>query len=328
MQRHSLCPGFLNGGGCSLRAVVVFAKRATDVWCTRGDGIKDDIRATDVWCTRGDGIKDDIRATDVWCTRGDGIKDDIRATDVWCTRGDGIKDDIVSVPGISQRRRMFAPRVCPGFLNGGGCSLRAVVVFAKRATDVWCTRGDGIKDDIRATDVWCTRGDGIKDDIVSVPGISQRRRMFAPRVCPGFLNGGGCSLRAVVVFAKRATDVWCTRGDGIKDDIRATDVWCTRGDGIKDDIVSVPGISQRRRMFAPRVCPGFLNGGGCSLRAVVVFAKRATDVWCTRGDGIKDDIRATDVWCTRGDGIKDDIVSVPGISQRRRMFAPRGRGFR
>ncbi|KAM7288057.1 hypothetical protein ISCGN_031746 [Ixodes scapularis] len=327
----AVCPGFLNGGGCSFRAIVVFAKRATDAWCTRGDGIRDDIRATDAWCTRGDGIRDDIRATDAWCTRGDGIRDDIRATDAWCTRGDGIRDDIVSVPGISQRRRMFVPRdLCPGFLNGGGCSFRAIVVFAKRATDAWCTRGDGIRDDIRATDAWCTRGDGIRDDIVSVPGISQRRRMFVPRdLCPGFLNGGGCSFRAIVAFAKRATDAWCTRGDGIRDDIRATDAWCTRGDGIRDDIVSVPGISQRRRMFVPRdLCPGFLNGGGCSFRAIVAFAKRATDAWCTRGDGIRDDIRATDAWCTRGDGIRDDIVSVPGISQRRRMFVPRDRGFR
>ncbi|KAM7298853.1 hypothetical protein ISCGN_019421 [Ixodes scapularis] len=154
--------------------------------------------------------------------------------------------------------------------------------------------------------------------------------MFVPRdLCPGFLNGGGCSFRAIVVFAKRATDAWCTRGDGIRDDIRATDAWCTRGDGIRDDIVSVPGISQRRRMFVPRdLCPGFLNGGGCSFRVIVVFAKRATDAWCTRGDGIRDDIRATDAWCTRGDGIRDDIVSVPGISQRRRMFVPRDRGFR
>ncbi|KAM7287655.1 hypothetical protein ISCGN_031346 [Ixodes scapularis] len=329
MQRHSQassddkdCPGFLNGGGCSFRAFVVFAKRATDAWCTRGDGIRDDIGGG---CSLRAVVVFAKRATDAWCTRGDGIRDDIRATDAWCTRGDGIRDDIVSVPGISLRRRMF---VCPGFLNGGGCSLRAVVVFAKRATDAWCTRGDGIRDDIRATDAWCTRGDGIRDDIVSVPGISLRRRMFAPRVCPGFLYGGGCSLRAVVVFAKRATDAWCTRGDGIRDDIRATDAWCTRGDGIRDDIVSVPGISLRRRMFALRVCPGFLNGGGCSLCAVVVFAKRATDAWCTRGDGIRDDIRATDAWCTRGDGIRDDIVSVPGISQRRRMFALRGRGFR
>ncbi|KAM7298852.1 hypothetical protein ISCGN_019420 [Ixodes scapularis] len=39
-----------------------------------------------------------------------------------------------------------------------------------------------------------------------------------------------------------------------------------------------------------RVCPGFLYGGGCSFRAVVVFAERATDAWCTRGDGIRDDI--------------------------------------
>ncbi|KAM7311141.1 hypothetical protein ISCGN_008048 [Ixodes scapularis] len=186
--------------------------------------------------------------------------------------------------------------VCPGFLNGGGCSFRAVVVFAKRATDAWCTRGDGIRDDIRASDAWCTHGDGIRDDIVSVPGISQRRLMFVPRVCPGFLNGGGCSFRAVAVFAKRATDAWCTHGDGIR-----------------DDIVSVPG---------------FLNGGGCSFRAVAVFAKRATDAWCTHGDGIRDDIRATDAWCTHGDGIRDDIVSVPGISQRRRMFVPRGCGFR
>ncbi|KAM7306573.1 hypothetical protein ISCGN_010276 [Ixodes scapularis] len=271
-----VCPGFLNGGGCSFRAIVVFAKRATDAWCTRGDGIRDDIRATDAWCTRGDGIRDDIRATDAWCTRGDGIRDDIRATDAWCTRGDGIRGYIVSVPGISQRRRMFVPRdLCPGFLNGGGCSFRAIVVFAKRATDAWCTRGDGIRDDIRATDAWCTRGDGIR----------------------GY--------------------------------IRATDAWCTRGDGIRDDIVSVPGISQRRRMFLPRdLCPGFLNGGGCSFRAIVVFAKRATDAWCTRGDGIRGYIRATDAWCTRGDGIRGYIVSVPGISQRRRMFLPRDRGFR
>ncbi|KAM7315303.1 hypothetical protein ISCGN_005085 [Ixodes scapularis] len=347
LVRSKVCPGFLNGGGCSFRAIVVFAKRATDAWCTRGDGIRDDIRATDAWCTRGDGIRDDIRDTDAWCTRGDGIRDDIRATDAWCTRGDGIRDDIVSVPGISQRRRMFVPRdLCPGFLNGGGCSFRAIVVFAKRDTDAWCTRGDGIRDDIRATDAWCTRGDGIRDDIVSVPGISQRRRMFGRhRECardfstaadvrsarswfslsvlltpgaPAATASGttSCSFRAIVVFAKRDTDAWCTRGHGIRDDIvsvpgisqrrqmfvprdrfakRDTDAWCTRGDGIRDDIVSVPGISQRRRMFVPRDR----------------FAKRDTDAWCTRGDGIR-----------------DDIVSVPGISQRRQMFVPRDRGFR
>lgn len=66
-ERKRLCPRFLNVGGCSFRASVVFAKRATDsvyvsAWCTRGDDNRVDI----VICARDFSTAADVRSARSW----------------------------------------------------------------------------------------------------------------------------------------------------------------------------------------------------------------------------------------------------------------------